>query len=118
MEFQYFPAELDSLSLMLLYIRISLPEDLFVRLELAAEEILVNIIQHAYEGKKGAIGISFLDGTQVVIQDSGIFFNPLLKRSSPCIEKGEGCGLKLVAHSVPKATYQRVEEKNYFYLTI
>ncbi|MHB9027185.1 MAG: ATP-binding protein [Candidatus Latescibacterota bacterium] len=78
-------AEMESLFPLLEYTRDRLRErgfaaDAAARLELAMEEILVNIIHYAYPESSGDIELNFSgdeDGTVIEIRDRGVPFNPL-----------------------------------------
>ncbi len=79
------PADMESLRPLLEYMRRQLRERGFEeaaadRLELAIEEILVNVIRYAYPESSGDIEMRFggeEDSTVIEIRDRGIPFNPL-----------------------------------------
>jgi anti-sigma regulatory factor (Ser/Thr protein kinase) len=78
-------AEMENLFPLLEYTRDrlrerGLGEDALARLELAIEEILVNIIHYAYPESTGDIELRFNgdeNGTIIEIKDRGVPFNPL-----------------------------------------
>lgn len=86
-----FPASLDQLYEMLRYIReqaalIGFEKPRILKIELAAEEALVNIISYGYPEKSGDIHIHCSNpekvGLKIIIKDHGIPFNPLLHASN------------------------------------
>lgn len=84
------------------------------KLELAVEEVVVNIIEHSYKKQTGyiSIEIEFVPQGQVeiTISDQAPPFNPLL---AP-VEKKEigGVGLPLVKQLVDQVRYCRDKGKN------
>ena len=92
------------------------------QVNLALEEILVNIAKYAYPSNEGKIDISFEisdDKTQlkVVIKDKGKKFNPLEKEdpdldSSVEERKIGGLGIYLVKKMVDDIKYQRINNQN------
>jgi serine/threonine-protein kinase RsbW len=103
------------------------PPDQLFRLELVTEEILVNIIQHAYQNQGGPIQIaagfqpdrSFL----LEIRDAGPEFNPLLP-AEPKLETSlderdpGGMGIFLARSFFRKFFYRREMDKNILALWI
>ena len=98
-----------------------------VKLELAVEEILVNIIGYAYPGKKGAIeltvGENDMRGFVIEIGDSGIPFDPLsvpeADTRSPLEErKIGGLGIFFMRKVVDVAHYRYENGKNILTLTM
>ena len=94
-----------------------------MNINIAVEEIFVNIASYAYEGleNKGAeINISLEDDVfSVEFVDWGIPFNPLAKVDpdvdAPIEERGiGGLGIYMVKKSMDMCTYERVEDKNVF----
>ena len=92
------------------------------QMNLALEEILVNICKYAYSGNKGRIDIAFeisKDPKQlhVVIKDQGKEFNPLAKEDpdldTPLEDrKIGGLGIFLVKNMVDDIKYQRTNNEN------
>ena len=92
------------------------------QVNLALEEILVNICKYAYSGNKGVINITFeinKDPKQlyVVIKDQGKDFNPLEKEdpdlnASLKDRKIGGLGIYIVKNMVDDMKYQRVNNEN------
>ncbi len=84
-----FPATLDRLDEMIAFIldfaeRQGLNPGAAYKVRLAAEEVLVNIVKHAYPDGPGTIGIACAPaegaaGIAIEIKDTGLPFNPLEK---------------------------------------
>jgi len=91
------------------------PQNETDKIELAAEEVIVNIIYHAYEKKKGFIEIEIVvnDNLQLIIKDKGPKFNPLEKRKKNIHKKSlknkkvGGMGIFLIFECVDEVQYQR-----------
>ena len=104
----------------------SVPEEICYQLQIALEELVVNVIKHGRcEPKKGAIRLAIKkQGAEVcaVLSDSGVGFNPLdappadLTRSLLDRPVG-GLGIHLVRHLIPSIRYERRGSRNYLYLT-
>lgn len=98
------------------------------RIELAAEEALVNIIHHAYRDLPGDIEIhvarDFKKGKiEIVIRDQGPPFNPLNKRGlfNLPISKEQrigGLGLLFIRQYVDEVLYERQRETNILTLAV
>ncbi len=123
-----FPAKLDQLPAMLNFIRLKashhqVPSDKLFRIELAAEEALVNIISYAYPqssphflniecDKKGAHRF------EIVIFDRGVPFNPIDAEinvnKDESIEKRKigGLGIFMIRKLVDEAVYSREGDEN------
>lgn len=128
-----FPASLTHLHEMLSWIQQQAkntnklhPEQLY-KLELACEEVLVNIISYAYPISSGDIVISCHNNTssfQVIICDQGIPFNPLqqpvdLQTELPPEQRHPGgLGIFLTRTSVDHIEYEFSEGKNTLLLTM
>ena len=92
------------------------------QINLALEEILVNISKYAYSGNKGIIDISFEISDnpkqlKVVIKDKGKDFNPLEKEDPDLdvsVEKRKigGLGIYIVKNMVDDIKYQRLNNEN------
>ena len=92
------------------------------QINLALEEILVNISKYAYPGNKGVIDISFEISDnhkqlKVVIKDKGKDFNPLEKEDPDLDESVEkrkigGLGIYIVKNMVDDIKYQRLNNEN------
>ena len=122
-----FPADLSLLHEMLAFIlseaQRSLSQPLANRLEVACEEILVNIISHGYQGIPGTIQLTIsADAKQVevAISDSAPLFNPLQiePQATPPEERIGGYGLRIVRKIVDDASYSQQEGKNLFRLVM
>lgn len=89
-------------------------------LELALEEILVNIISYAHNGKAGLIRVrcgADLTRFIILIEDDGEYFNPLDREepdTTAAIENRPvgGLGIYLVKSMVDDIRYCRVGESN------
>ena len=94
--------------------------DAILDVQLALEEILVNIITYGYRGKEGSIGIRCeASPTQVTLEisDSAPAFNPLTMPEPDVaseIEKRSvgGLGIFLVRQVMDTVTYQHKNHKN------
>jgi sigma-B regulation protein RsbU (phosphoserine phosphatase) len=97
-------------------------DDAAVRVELAVEEVFVNIALYAYEGSKrrGDIAIRCEAGPDAVFlefTDSGAPFNPL-ERKAPDISLGAGerepggLGIFMIRKIMDEVEYRREGEKN------
>lgn len=90
------------------------------RIELAAEEVLVNICRYAYPGKRGDIEIicrTGKDASVIEIIDTGIPFD-CSNDTCPdvhaklCDRKPGGLGIYLMHKMVNEVTYRRDGERN------
>jgi len=99
-------------------VRSSIVSDIMI----AAEEIVINIINYAYPDKKGDLEISFEkkgDLAIIIFKDEGSPFNPL-DRPDPDINKPieerdiGGFGVLLVKKLMDKVNYEYIENKNIF----
>lgn len=120
-----FIADLDHLHQMLSWIKVQLEPMKFEKrvlhkVELASEEALANIINHAYQGRSGKVEIvvnCFETRAEIAFKDNGPSFNPL-KISDPDtslpINKREigGLGVHLIKQCVSDLFYTRVGNKN------
>lgn len=97
------------------------------RIELASEEALVNIMNHAYQGRSEKVEIkveSFANShVEISFIDSGPPFNPLDAKPADLnqpIEKREigGLGIHLIRNCVDDVRYMRDGEKNRLIFTI
>lgn len=124
-----FIASLDNLLDMLAFVKrhaqqIGFPEQQLNKIELASEEILVNIISYGYPGSIGLIEIQCIPsshnpGLQIVVIDQGIPFNPLIKASNakhydPLSESHHlgGYGIFFVLEIMDEVSYQRKGSQN------
>ena len=96
------------------------PSDLY-KIELAAEEALVNVIHHSYEGRSGEVFISVsasAGSIKVTISDSGIPFNPLAQKPrvdhDASLEERQmgGLGLLFIRKCLDEVSYQRKNDQN------
>lgn len=127
-----YPATLENLYEMLQYIRdeafsVGFNQTHISKIELAAEEALVNIINHGYSSESGSISINCMpldeNGLEIVIEDEGLPFDPLgaLKDFSPATASDEevldndqigGYGIYFIVNMMDQVTYQRVNNSN------
>ena len=91
-------------------------------INVAVEEIFVNIAHYAYEGRPGkaVVGMNFdEDNVHIYLVDNGIPFNPL-EMKDPDITAGVdereigGLGIYMVKKSMDKCTYERRNNQNVF----
>lgn len=128
-----FAATSQELPLVLAWIRKEsekfLPLSLAMRLQLAAEEAAVNIINYAYEGLSGEkyLQLDFLAAANAVtlcLEDAGVAFNMLHADAQPDPRaalderRAGGWGLVMLHKFTDAATYERRDEKNILLLTI
>ena len=122
-----FEANLDLIDEMMLPIISSLEEidvdhKKVYQINLALEEILVNIARYAYAPDKGLIDISYEISDnpkqlKVIIKDKGKAFNPL-EKEEPDLEasiqdrKIGGLGIYIVKNIVDDIKYQRINNEN------
>ncbi len=91
------------------------------RIELVLEEVLTNLVRHAYKGRTGDAEVGcemHPDGTVLLrFTDWGPPFNPL-EQSAPDVNVGleerqiGGLGIHLVRHAADEVSYCRDGEKN------
>lgn len=92
------------------------------KIELACEEVLVNIISYAYPDNKGMVEIevfgSSKDKLEIVFVDQGKSFNPLLKNKNidpkqPLDKRSEGgLGIIMIRQIMDEVHYNREDSKN------
>ena len=95
-----------------------------MQIDVAVEEIYVNIASYAYEGKEGPSTIrieAINDGAAVAITfiDEGIPYNPLAKEDPDVTLSAEereigGLGIYIVKKSMDATDYKREDDKNIF----
>ena len=119
-----FPAMLQELYTMLDFVkragfRCHCSKEKLLKLELACEEILVNIITHAYRSLPSPGWI------RILFTDHGPAFNPItaspdIMRQDLPIEQRKigGLGIFLAKHSVDVFDYERVNDMNVVTLTL
>ena len=121
-----FPARLENLEPMLDFLtEISKKHGVDTKkanqIRLAAEEVLINIINYAYLNNEGNIEVDYTitEGMalKIEISDSGIPFNPLALPEpdiSVPIEKRKigGLGIHLIRNIIDKVSYKREHDKN------
>ena len=118
-----FRAELDELPSMLAWIREQLfgfPDRTLLKIELACEEAIVNIIRHAKtESLEIEVQVVPKSHAAITFADKGPPFNPL-EPSAPdltlSLEEREpgGLGLFLIRQNMDELSYARKENRNHF----
>lgn len=116
---QQFHASLDQLYDMLQYIRAhaekaGFENNTLLKIELASEEAIVNIINHGYPSKSGFISINcslIPNGFEIAIQDDGVPFDPTKHIADPSDRIG-GYGVLLMIKIMDEVRYTRNEGKN------
>jgi sigma-B regulation protein RsbU (phosphoserine phosphatase) len=100
------------------------PRDIQGKIEIAVEEIFVNIVNYAYSPGVGGvvIFISVTDKTVIRFEDTGRPYNPLEKSepdfNKPLMERDiGGLGVFLVKKMMDKVEYNRVGNKNILVMT-
>jgi anti-sigma regulatory factor (Ser/Thr protein kinase) len=94
--------------------------DRVFKLELALEEILVNIINYAYPSASGEVEVACAmdqDLFRLTIQDWGLPFDPLAKKDPDLTENIEdreigGLGIFFVREMADEVGYERLGETN------
>lgn len=126
METRTFSASLEYLHEMLRFVRIEAQKMGFSRsdqykIELAAEEAIVNVIHHSYQDKGGDVSISIdsADGLlKVTISDMGLPFNPLAQKlkvhSKESLQERQpgGLGLIFIRKCLDEVSYERKNNQN------
>ena len=97
------------------------------RIELASEEVLVNILDHAYKGKPGNVEIEVNHfpriRAEIIFNDTGPPFNPLkvapAEITSP-LEKRKvgGLGIHFIRNLVDEIIYTYIDGKNVLKLLV
>jgi anti-sigma regulatory factor (Ser/Thr protein kinase) len=98
-----------------------------IQLGIALEEVVVNIINHAYDPTdKGDIKVGFDNQEEMVVVslvDTGFAFNPL-EVAEPDVEMGlldrpiGGLGIVMVKKFMDQVSYERRNNENILYLTL
>ena len=104
--------------------RINYPEDLQNEIDIAAEEIFINIVNYAYEPAVGDVIIYICVEDKIIIkfEDTGKPYNPL-EQASPDLGKPlterkiGGLGVFLVKKIMDRIEYSRLENKNILTMT-
>lgn len=123
------PANLENLQKVNAFISENLPEDcafLRTKIELAAEELLVNVFMYAYENNeqgKAEVGCRtvFLDNEEFFsfwVSDDGKPFNPFLEAPAPDLTSDAehrpigGLGIYLIKSLVKHYAYSYADNRN------
>ena len=104
--------------------RKSCPPALMNQIDLAVEEIFVNIANYAYAPASGSVVINIAIEEDAVIrfEDTGKFFNPL-QHPDPDLDKPlmereiGGLGILFVKKTMDKVDYSRTDNKNILTMT-
>lgn len=123
-------ANVKKLSEVLAFIDESLEEAMcsvktMMQVDIAVEEIFVNIANYSYEGSTGEaeISIDITDSAAtIVFKDSGVQFDPLAKPDPDISLSAEdrkigGLGIFMVKKNMDKVEYEYTEGKNILTLT-
>jgi anti-sigma regulatory factor (Ser/Thr protein kinase) len=125
------PAKLENLELMIRFVRNGAENYGFSskdinRVQLAAEEVLVNVISYAYPDENGDIEITYDvsedEGLVIEIVDCGVPFDPL-SIPEPDIEapmedrKIGGLGIYIMRSIMDEVNYRRQGDRNILTLT-
>ena len=91
-------------------------DDLVGRLELALQELTVNIVEHGYEFADGTLSLEFGHENRVgtiVIRDNGAPFDfDNAKRADLSVPQVNGYGLTIIETLVDHFDYERAENTN------
>jgi len=126
METALFSAEIHELHKILHWIRVRLEKSGVQgkevrRIELAAEEAVVNVILHGYEGKKGRVEVGIKKGPgriELLFRDWGPPFDPLsnapkVDPSAPLEEReAGGLGIFFMQQIMDEIAYRRESDAN------
>lgn len=93
------------------------------RIQIALEEVLVNVASYAYQDKRGNIEIEYeivfdpIKTLKVTIIDSGMAFDPLAKEDPDIVsfyeqKKIGGLGIYMTKQIMDEVVYQRKDNKN------
>ncbi len=126
------PARLESLPLVQEYVenlaqKSGINGKRLIQLSVALEEVVVNIINHAYGQKgRGDILVGFDDQAEAVVvslSDTGLAFNPL-EAAEPDVEMAlldrpiGGLGIMMVKKLMDEVHYERRNNENILFLTL
>lgn len=121
-----YPATIDQLYNMLKFVKdesltAGFSASIVTKIEMAAEEALVNIITYGYPNSAGSIEIQCLSlsqkGIKIVIKDQGIDFNPLEIKNDynpkePFKDRIGGYGIFFIKQLFDGIDYAREDESN------
>lgn len=125
------PASIDSLEDVLQELdaileSVECPPAVQIQLDVALEEMFVNIANYAYSGVESAeaeiVFDTFESGITVTLTDSGVAFDPLAKPDPDITLSAEerqigGLGIYMVKKSMDEVSYNRLDDKNIFSMT-
>ncbi len=123
-----FSAHLDSLYELLSFVKHSakeagVEENELLRLELATDEVFVNIVEHGYQGSPGEVFIACeAHGSEfrIIFKDRGRSYNPLAEANSFQPKNAHtsrphgGFGIYFVLKIMDRLEYKRVDDQNIF----
>ena len=121
-----FSANLDNLYRVLSFVKqaakeANLEENEVWRLELAADEVFVNIVKHGYQDKPGEVEVTcetYEAEFRIIFRDKGLHYNPLTNSSSfqpenvRTSKSDGGFGIYFVLKMMDRVEYERVNEHN------
>ena len=105
--------------------KVEAPMKVVATLDVAAEEIFVNIAHYAYPGKEGMMWVD-IDAKEgcctIVFKDNGIEFNPLLREDPDITVPAEerqigGLGIYMVKKTMDDVSYEFKDGSNIFSMT-
>lgn len=122
----HFPAQVEQIPLIRSWMHrelepLHLDNSVLMKIELASEEVLVNIIHHAYKGKGGGVDLSIRTvdhRIEIVIRDQGPFFDPLAAETKfdPTLPLEErqvgGLGIPFMKQFMDEVRYERQGDEN------
>ncbi|PJD96447.1 MAG: ATP-binding protein [Parachlamydia sp.] len=126
-----FPAELEELYAMLGFVKeqaraLSMHPSHIIKIELALEEALVNVMTYGYPHQKGTLEISCSPaqklGIKIVVKDHGIPYNPLAQANkimAALPQEGQilgGYGIYFILKIMDETEYHREDECNFLTL--
>ena len=98
------------------------PEETKIQIDIAIEEIFINIARYAYPDGEGYVGIevkadSSAGSVQIVFKDEGIPYNPLENKDPDISLSAEerpigGLGIFMVKESMDEISYEYKDGKN------
>jgi len=102
------------------------PPKIVSKIELAAEEALVNIIRYAYPDKPGEVEVTCHkdeNAFTVIFRDWGIPFDPVTRPDpnthlSLAERRIGGMGILLIKRMIPEVRYERKDQANVLYFII
>ncbi len=103
------------------FLQEGIDQKMAMKLRLACEEVIVNVIHYAYPGQEGTFQVSYrVDGGEeltIVVRDQGVPFDPLQREDpdiSLSLDEREigGLGIFMVRNIMDDLAYQREDGSN------